>query len=112
MGHVMDPSFLLVAKVVTSASIGLVIGLERQLAHKEAGVRSFAIVSLLGTLAWLISPTLAVMEVGVTGVIIVLVNVYSLWNNQPLEITTSLALAVTNLLGVLVGSGFFFLAFA
>jgi uncharacterized membrane protein (DUF4010 family) len=52
------------------------------------------------------------MEVGVIGVIIVLVNVYSLSNNQPLEITTSLALAITNILGVLVGSGSFFLAFA
>lgn len=108
----MDLPFLLALKVAASASIGLLIGLERQWAHKEAGIRSFVIASLLGTLAWLISPAFAVMEVGMIGVIIVLVNVYSLRNNQPLEITTSLALVVTNALGVLVGNGFFFLAFA
>jgi uncharacterized membrane protein (DUF4010 family) len=108
----MDLPFLLALKVAASASIGLLIGLERQWAHKEAGIRSFVIASLLGTLAWLISPAFAVVEVGMIGVIIVLVNVYSLRNNQPLEITTSLALVVTNALGVLVGNGFFFLAFA
>lgn len=108
----MEPPFLLAVKVAASAGIGLLIGLEREWAHKEAGIRSFAIASLLGTLAWLVSPTLAVMEVAMIGVVIVLVNVYSLRNNQPLEITTSLALVVTNILGVLVGGGFFFLAFA
>jgi uncharacterized membrane protein (DUF4010 family) len=108
----MDPSFLLAEKVAASASIGLLIGLEREWAHKDVGLRSFTIGALLGTLAWLVSPTFAVVEVGVVGVIIVLVNVYSIWNKHPLEITTSLALAVTNVLGVLIGSGSFFLAFA
>jgi uncharacterized membrane protein (DUF4010 family) len=108
----MDPRFLLAEKVAASAGIGLLIGLEREWAHKDVGVRSFTIAALLGTLAWLVSPTFALVEVGVVGVIIVLVNVYSLWNKHPLEITTSLALAGTNVLGVLIGNGFFFLAFA
>jgi uncharacterized membrane protein (DUF4010 family) len=108
----MELPVLLAVKVAASAGIGLLIGLERQWAHKEAGIRSFAIASLLGTLAWLVSPTLAVMEVAIIGVIVVLVNVYSLRNNEPLEITTSLALVATNILGILVGGGFFFLAFA
>ncbi|HEV2661171.1 MAG TPA: DUF4010 domain-containing protein [Ktedonobacteraceae bacterium] len=107
----MEP-FLLAEKVAASAAIGLLIGLEREWAHKDVGVRSFALATLLGTLAWLLSPTFAVVEVGVVSIIIVLVNVYALQNHQPLEVTTSLALATTNVLGVLVGSGSFFLAFA
>ncbi len=103
----MEP-FLLAEKVAAAASIGLLIGLEREWAHKDVGVRSFAIAALLGTLSWLVSPTFAVIEVGVVAVIIVLVNAYSLWNHHPLEITTSLALAATNILGVLIGDGSFF----
>ncbi len=108
----MDPRILLAEKVAVSAGIGLLIGLEREWRHKEVGVRSFTIVALLGTLAWLVSPTFALVEVGVVGVIIVLANVYLLLNKQPMEITTALALAVTNVLGVLIGNGFFFLALA
>src|SRR5947209_5813672 len=108
----MDPRILLAEKVAVSAGIGLLIGLEREWRHKEVGVRSFTIVALLGTLAWLVSPTFALVEVGVVGVIIVLANVYLLLNKQPMEITTALALAVTNVLGVLIGGGFFFLALA
>src|SRR5437899_9309524 len=104
----MDSQILLAEKVAVSACIGL----EREWRHKEVGVRSFNIVALLGTLAWLVSPTFALVEVGVVGVIIVLANVYLLSNQQPMEITTALALAVTNVLGVLVGDGFFFLALA
>jgi uncharacterized membrane protein YhiD involved in acid resistance len=50
----MDPSFLLAEKVAASASIGLLIGLEREWAHKDVGLRSFTIGALLGTLAWLV----------------------------------------------------------
>jgi len=107
----MDTPFLLAEKVAASVGIGILIGLEREWAHKEAGVRSFAIATLLGTLAWIVLLTLAFIEVGVVVLIIVLVNVYSLWKNQPLQTTTSFALAATNILGILIGTGHFFLAF-
>lgn len=108
----MDISLLLAEKVAASAAIGLLIGLEREWAHKETGVRSFAIATLLGTLAWIVSPALAFIEVSAVLVVIILVNLYSLTQDQPLQITTSLALAATNVLGILIGAGFFFLAFA
>ncbi len=107
----MDASLPLAEKIVASVGIGLLIGLEREWAHKEAGVRSFAIAALLGTLSWLITPTLASIEVGVVVVIIIFVNLFPLLRNQPLEITTSLALAATSVLGILIGMGAFFLAF-
>ena len=108
----MDLPFLLALKVAASASIGILIGLERTWAHKEAGVRSFAIAALLGTLSWLVAPTLAYVQVGIVLVVLLLVNVYAMWNERSLEITTSLALAAANVLGIVIGIGNFFLAFA
>jgi len=107
----MDPLLLLVAKVAVSACIGMLIGLERTWAHKEAGVRSFAIATLLGTLSWLVAPTLAYVQVGIVVVVLILVNVYAMRNEQPPEITPSLALAAANVLGIVIGMGNFFLAF-
>lgn len=107
----MNPLLLLAAKIAVSACIGLLVGLEREWAHKEAGVRTFAIAALLGTLSYLVSPTLALVQVSVVLVVLVLVNLYGLWKEQSPQITTSLALAVTNVLGMVVGMGGFFLAF-
>jgi uncharacterized membrane protein (DUF4010 family) len=107
----MNTPFPLAEKIVAALGIGLLIGLEREWAHKEAGVRSFAIAALLGTVSWLVAPLLAYIEVGVVVVIILFVNLFPLREHQPLEITTSLALAATNVLGILVGMGAYFLAF-
>src|SRR5579864_4383234 len=76
-GRIMDASLLLAIKVAASACIGLLIGLERQWAHKEAGVRSFAIVTLLGTLTWLVEPALALVQFAAVLLLILLVNVYA-----------------------------------
>lgn len=108
----MDAPLLLAAKVAASACIGMLIGLERAWAHKEAGVRSFAIATLLGTLSWLVAPTLAYVQVGIVLVVLFLVNVYAMRNEQSPEITTSLALAAANVMGIVIGMGNFFLAFA
>src|SRR5450759_160640 len=107
----MDVPLLLAEKVVVSAGIGLMIGLEREWAHKESGTRSVSFAALLCTLAWLVSPALAFIKVSVVLVLIVLVNAYALHKYLPLQVTTSFALAATNVLGILVGSGAFFLAF-
>src|SRR5260370_3399185 len=108
----MDTPLLLAAKVAASVCIGMLIGLERTWAHKEVGVRSFAIAALVGTLAWVVTPTLAYVQVGIVLVVLVVVNVYAMWNEQYPEITTSLALAAANVMGIVIGMGNFFLAFA
>lgn len=108
----MDTSIQLALKVAASIAIGLLIGLEREWAHKDAGVRTFALVALLGTCAWLITPGLAFVQFGLVVLVIVLVNAYAFWKSQELQITTSVALALTYLLGIALGGGNFFLAFA
>ncbi|MFN3929833.1 MAG: MgtC/SapB family protein, partial [Thermoflexus sp.] len=42
-----------------SLGIGLLIGLEREWAHKDVGLRTFALAALAGCLAWLIHPIAA-----------------------------------------------------
>lgn len=108
----MDTSVQLALKIAASAAIGLLLGLEREWAHKEAGVRTFAIAALLGTISWQIAPVLAYAQFGIVALIILLVNIYTVWKEGQPQITTSLALASTNVLGAAIGAGNFFLAFA
>ena len=109
----MDISYLVLAeKVAASTGIGLLIGLQREWSHKDAGVRSFTIVALLGMIAWMVNPILAYIEVGTVLAVIALINIHFIMEDQPLEITTAISFALTNVLGMLVGGGSFFLAFA
>src|SRR5260370_32449262 len=108
----MNTPFELILKVAAGVAVGLCIGLERQWAHKEAGVRTFGIAALLGTISWLVTPALAFVQFSMVLLAITLINIYSMWKEHTPEITTSFALAATNLLGILVGTGNYFLAFA
>ena len=95
-------------KMALALGVGLLVGLEREFAHKDVGVRSFAIASLLGMLCSMISPAFSIT--GLIGVfaLVVCLNVRSLMVNRTLEITTSAALMVTTVLGVLAGQGHVF----
>lgn len=108
----MDISVALALKVAASTAVGLLLGLEREWAHKEAGVRTFAIAALLGTLSWLLSPALALVQFVMVVLVAVMINLYAFWKTRHLQITTSLALAATNILGMAIGGGNFFLSFA
>lgn len=106
-----DISVMLALKIAASAGIGLLLGMERELAHKEAGVRTFAIAALLGTLSWLLSPALALIQFAMIVLVALIINLYAFWKTRHLQITTSLALAGTSVLGMAVGAGDFFLSF-
>ncbi|HEY1348580.1 MAG TPA: DUF4010 domain-containing protein [Ktedonobacteraceae bacterium] len=108
----MDISVTVALKLAASAGIGLLLGMERELAHKEAGVRTFAIAALLGTLSWLLSPALALIQFAMVVLVALIINAYAFWKTRHMQITTSLALAATSVLGIAVGAGDFFLAFA
>jgi uncharacterized membrane protein (DUF4010 family) len=95
-------------KMAVSLGIGMLIGLERKWSHKEMGMRTFAIVALIGMLSSLISPEfIAVSLVGVF-LLVLLTNGRSILVNRTLEITTSVAMIVNFILGVLVGLGHIF----
>jgi uncharacterized membrane protein (DUF4010 family) len=90
--------------------VGLLIGLEREWSQKEAGVRTFAITALLGTLTSLASIWAVLLAFGSIALLVVLMNVQSIFKRKVLEITTSVTLLVTLTLGVLIGQGHYFTA--
>jgi uncharacterized membrane protein (DUF4010 family) len=97
-------------KVGLALGTGLLVGLEREWAQKEVGVRTFAIISLFGTLTALTSIQLVIVALSGTFVLVGLMNVQSLMRDRSLEMTTSAALLVTLLAGALIGQGHYFTA--
>jgi uncharacterized membrane protein (DUF4010 family) len=99
-------------KISLSVGIGLAVGLEREWAHKDIGVRTFAITALLGMISSLLGFGFAVAAFVGIFLLAGYVNIRSLLVNRTLEVTTSVALMVTVLLGALVGEGHWFTAVA
>lgn len=97
-------------RLAVGLGVGLLIGLERE-RHPaaKAGVRTFALIALAGTLAAFADQALIggwVVPVGLAGVVLMLIAAY--WRIGPDEepgTTTVAAAAVCYLLGVLAGMG-------
>ena len=102
------PPFEVAIKIAIAIGIGLLVGLERQWSQKDVGVRTFSITALLGCLSVFVSMQLA--EICMAGVIVLVayMNGRSLLVDRSLEMTTSVALIVTFILGVLAGLGHLF----
>ncbi|MCM1982803.1 MgtC/SapB family protein [Lyngbya confervoides] len=103
-------------RLAVGLCIGLIIGLERELHHQDepedlqvAGVRSFALVAVIGSLGAVLSGSLGAWILGVTflGVVAMVVVSYGLTLSPTGEfgITTELALLLTCGLGAMAGSG-------
>ncbi|HXX37821.1 MAG TPA: MgtC/SapB family protein [bacterium] len=108
-----SPDFLvLMERVGISLAIGMMVGMEREWAHKEVGVRTFAFVGLAFTLAWTISPIATYILMVTLIPLVTLLNWRSLTRDGTLELTTTVALLATALLGILVGQGLFLMAAA
>jgi uncharacterized membrane protein (DUF4010 family) len=102
------PPLDVAAKIGVSLGIGLLAGLEREWAHKDLGVRTFGISALLGMVSSLASLPFALMSMAGVLVVIAYVNWRTMLTERALEATTSIALLVTFVLGVLVGQGHLF----
>lgn len=95
-------------KIAIALGVGLLVGFEREWAHKEVGVRTFSITALLGMLAALASSQFAAICLAGIVVLAAVINGRSLMVERSLETTTSVALLVTFVLGVLIGQGHLF----
>lgn len=85
--------------------LGLFVGLEREWRHKQAGVRTFAFVALLGCLGGILGQNYALLSVASLWLLIIFLNLQTLRANKGTELTTSSALLVMGLAGVLCGQG-------
>ncbi|MEI9937891.1 MAG: MgtC/SapB family protein [Pseudomonadota bacterium] len=93
------------ARLTLALGVGLLVGLEREWRGKEAGLRTFALISLLGALGGLLGTGYALMNLAMVGVLIVFLNLRGLRSNEGTELTTSAAMLVASLTGVLCGLG-------
>jgi uncharacterized membrane protein (DUF4010 family) len=96
------------AKIAVSLGIGLLVGIEREWSNKDLGARTFALTALLGTLAVLFAPSMALVCLGGVFLIVIFANARTLLVDRSLEATTSAALLVIFVLGALVGQGHLF----
>lgn len=95
-------------KMAVSVGIGLLVGMERKWSHKEAGIRTFSIVALLGMLATLAGKDFMIAAMVGVFLLVIGINARSLLADKAVEITTSAALIADYMLGVLVGLGHIF----
>jgi len=102
------PATPIALKMAVAIGIGMLAGMEREWSNKDVGVRTFAIVALLGMLASLISQSVAIAALIGVFLLVLSMNARSILTDRSLEITTSAALILNYLLGVLVGLGHIF----
>jgi uncharacterized membrane protein (DUF4010 family) len=103
--HVPWPPLETLLRLSLALAVGLFVGLEREWRGKEAGLRTFGIVSLVGGLGGLLGTPLAVVAMLLVGVLLVFLNLQSLLAGEGTELTTSAALVLTGFLGLLCGLG-------
>src|SRR5258706_1620940 len=96
------------ARIAVSLGIGLLVGIEREWSNKDLGVRTFALTSLLGTIAALFGPSMVAVSLVGVFLIVIFANTRSLLVDRSLEATTSAALLVIFVLGALAGQGHLF----
>ena len=88
--------------------IGLFIGLERERRGKESGVRTFALASVFGCLGSLLGENYALVSILLLGVLVTLLNIQTIRTKSDTELTTSIALLLTGIIGILCGVGHVF----
>lgn len=110
MGISSFPHLEITEKIVLALAVGLFVGLEREWAHKETGVRTFSLVALFGMLISFWAPQFMIAALAGMFLLVMLMNIQSLMRDASLEMTTSAALLVTLLLGGFIGLGHYFTA--
>ncbi len=101
------PFVPVLGRLTLAIAIGVFIGLEREL-NGKVGVRTFALTALLGCLSGLVGHPLPAIMLGLVAVFIVIMN-WREWSvRAKLVLTTSVALPIVAVCGVLCGLGHLF----
>ncbi len=103
--HAEWPYLQILVRLALSLALGLLIGLERERRGKEAGLRTFGFICLLGALGGSLGEGYALLILALVGVLAVLLNVHTLRAGQGTELTTAAAMLVTCMAGILCGQG-------
>jgi uncharacterized membrane protein (DUF4010 family) len=109
--HRVRDSFPLTEVALKSAvaiAVGMLVGIEREWSQKDVGVRTFALAALLGMLSTLASGALVIVSAGAVLIVVAFLNFRKTHASGQLEATTSIALMLVYVMGVLVGNGHLF----
>lgn len=100
-----------VVKLTMAALLGMFLGLEREWSEKSAGIRTFALIALLGALVTIIGNDALVVLGGVLviaqGILLAVSGLYADNGERNLSLTTSMSMLVTYGIGVLVALEFY-----
>jgi uncharacterized membrane protein (DUF4010 family) len=99
------PYLEILARLALSLALGLLIGLEREWRGKEAGLRTFGFVCLLGALGGSLGTAYSLIILALVGMLAVLLNIQTLRAGEGTELTTTAAMLVTCVAGILCGQG-------
>lgn len=89
--------------------LGLLVGFERERAGKEVGLRTFSFTALLGYLCWNLGPPFALTGLALLTVMVIVINASALRAGSGVEATTSVALFLIYVVGMLVAEGQLFI---
>jgi len=99
------PYLMVFERLALALAIGLFVGIERERRRKDAGLRTFGFVALLGALGGLLGESYVILNIGLLGILIIFLNLKTLRADKGTELTTSAALLVIGYAGVLSGQG-------
>ena len=102
------PATEIAVKIGITVAVGLMVGFEREWSNKDIGARTFAMAALLGLLGSLLDVGAVVLSGLAVLILVAFANFRGITVSRKLEATTSLALVLIFLLGVLVGEGHIF----
>ncbi|MCC6341924.1 MAG: MgtC/SapB family protein [Bryobacterales bacterium] len=92
-------------KLAIAIGIGMLVGLEREWSQKDLGTRTFTIVAIAGALSILAGPPIAYITFAGVLLIVTLTALHNVREGRPVEATTSAAVILTFVLGILIGQG-------
>lgn len=105
-------SSTLLWQIAITLGLGLLVGLERERAGKEVGLRTFSFVALSGFITYQMGLPFAIANLAFVGIVVLVINVRAMQKGAGIEATTSVCLFLVALVGMMVSTGTLFLPVA